>query len=96
MENQAGQPQPPIPETSSFSWSVFANRILKAGFALLVFGAVALLLVEFQQVLPSTPDPLAFAGGAVALLALTLLGVPLVPAAVAGFAAWLLIQHFIL
>jgi len=74
------------------------TRILKAGFFLLVFGAVFIVLIKFNivtdHVIPQGPDPLSLAGGAIVLVALTLIGVPLIPAAAAGVAAWWLFQSF--
>jgi hypothetical protein len=101
MENPPSNSQALVPETSAFSWAVFANRILKAGFALLVFGAVIILLAHFNHMVPSVVSVAtgggvwAVAGGAAVLVLLTVVGVPLVPAAVAGFASWLLIQKFV-
>ena len=95
MENPPSNSQSSTPEISAFNWAVFANRILKAGFALLVFGAVFILLTHFNHLVPDVDTAngaWAFVGGAVMLLLLTVAGVPLVPAAVAGFASWLLIQ----
>ena len=82
-----------------FSLPIFMSQILKAGFSLLIFGAVFIVLVKFSvatgHVIPSSPASLPFAGGAIVLVALTLMGVPLIPAAAAGVAAWWLIQSFL-
>ena len=85
-------------ENRQFDFPTFANRILKAGFALLVFGAIFIVLIKFNSWGPEIPplpsDPIPFAGGAIVLVALTLLGVPIIPAAAAGVATWWLIQDF--
>lgn len=98
MTNPTEQSQPATPQSPSFNWTVFANRMLKAGFALLVFGAVFILLINFNgvvnDIIPSLNNPYAFAAGAIVLVALSLLGVATVPAAIAGFAAWVLIERY--
>ncbi|WP_068818367.1 hypothetical protein [Phormidesmis priestleyi] len=101
MDNPLTNTQEPTLENSEnrqFDFPTFANRILKAGFALLVFGAIFIVLIKFNivtdHVIPPFPDPIPFAGGAIVLVALTLLGVPLIPAAAAGVAIWWLIQDF--
>ncbi|MBD2036577.1 hypothetical protein H6F76_16315 [Leptolyngbya sp. FACHB-321] len=85
-------------ENRQVSFPTFASRTLKAGFALLVFGAIFIVLIKFNaggpEILLFPPDPIPFAGGAIVLVALTLLGVPLIPAATAGVAIWWLIQDF--
>ena len=72
-------------------------QILKTGATLLIFGVVVIILKDFDQatgeLIPSL-DPIPFAGGAVLLVALTVLGVPLIPAAVAGVAGWWVIDSF--
>ncbi len=101
MNNPSSNTQEPgikNSEDTRLSLSAFVNRILKAGLALLVFGAVFIVLLKFNvvtdQVIPSFSDPIPFAGGAIVLVALTLLGISLVPAAVAGVAVWWLVQDF--
>ncbi|WP_008315433.1 hypothetical protein [Leptolyngbya sp. PCC 6406] len=82
-----------------FDWLVFVERMGKASLAIIFTGAVVITLWHFKiiidPILPPTVDPLAFSVGAVVLVALTLLGVPVIPAAVAGIAIWLAAQNFI-
>jgi hypothetical protein len=99
MENLIETTGKPVKESAKnvvFSWSVFIDRVLRAGFMLLIFGAVLILLVHLNGVLP--PDvvifPWAVLGGGVAILALTMLGVPMLPAAVVGVGCWLVLQSF--
>lgn len=93
MDNTSNQ----SPLTTAFSWAVFMDRLLKAGFAVLVFGLVCIILFKVNHVIPVITDglPIAFAGGAVALVVLTLVGLPIIPAAVAGIASFWLLQHFV-
>lgn len=96
MDNTSNQ----SPLTTAFSWAVFMDRLLKAGFAVLVFGLVCVILFKVNHIIPNGPMitdglPIAFAGGAVALVVLTLVGLPIIPAAVAGIASFWLLQHFV-
>jgi hypothetical protein len=99
MENTTNSTPTPTTEVRDwFSWPVFSNRVLKTGFALLIFGGILVILVNFDTSLGnavpdvSQLDPLSFAGAAIALIALTMMGIPIVPAAVAGAALWWLLQ----
>ncbi|MEP0872765.1 hypothetical protein NDA01_23375 [Trichocoleus desertorum AS-A10] len=98
MENPSNSIQWSTIKLAWLSLPIFMTRILKAGFFLLVFGAVFIVLIKFNvvtdHVIPQGPDPLSLAGGAIVLVALTLIGVPLIPAAAAGVAAWWLFQSF--
>ena len=75
-----------------FSWGVFVDRILRASFMLLAFGIVFIALTHFDGYMPPDVAPLSFLGGGLALVALTLLGVPMLPAAVVGVGCWLVLQ----
>lgn len=84
--------------TSKFSVIVFAERILKAGFAILILGAIFIFLKDFDGCLkhPDTcPPPPELLAGAIALMALVLLGVPILPAAVVGLGVWLTIGYYL-
>lgn len=97
MDNIPNKPQASTIEKAPFSFSIFITRTLKAGFALLIFGAVFIFLLKFNiaaDVISHPIDPVSFLGGAIVLVALTLLGVPLIPAATAGVAVWVFIQSF--
>ena len=95
-KNTTASTASPTPENRSFSWAVFASRILKAGFALLVFGFVFVVLMNINNVIgdviPLVSSPIPFAAGSAVLVVLTLLGVEIIPAAAVGVAAWWLIQ----
>lgn len=95
MENTPNNPQEPPIDKAQFDLPIFISRTLKAGFALLVFGAIFIILIKFNvatDVIAHPIDPVSFLGGAIVLVALTLLGIPLIPAATAGVAAWWVIQ----
>ena len=97
MDNTPNTPQENMIEQSQFSFPIFMTRVLKAGFALLIFGAVFIFLIKFNiaaGVISAPVDPVSFLGGAIVLVALTLLGVPLIPAATAGVAVWVFVQSF--
>ena len=91
MEDPSGSTQASTTDNSCFSLRVFIMWTLMAGFALLFFGAVVIMLFNFSlgHIIPPDLHPLPFAGGAIVLVALTLMGVPKIPAAVAGIAIWL-------
>lgn len=93
-------PEQSLAKATAFSWPVFTNRILKAGFAILVFGAVLIVLYQLNalvDIIDHFPpiDPLAFLGAGIAIAALTMLGIPILPAAIvgAGF-LWVLQTNF--
>jgi pheromone shutdown protein TraB len=97
MENPietTGKPEKKSAKNVVFSWSVFIDRVLRAGFMLLIFGAVLILLVHLNVALPPIIFPWAVLGGGIAMLALTMLGVPMLPAAVVGVGCWLVLQSF--
>lgn len=98
MDNTPNNSQTNLIEKVKFSFPIFVSRTLKAGFALLIFGAVFIFLIKFNiatDVISHPIDPVSFLGGAIALVALTLLGVPIIPAATAGIAVWIFIQSFL-
>lgn len=81
---------------------LFLSRLLKSAAALLILGMVGITLYTFQDmagnmtdVLPDQVDPASVAGGAAILVALTLMGVPILPAAIASLSIWWLIQDLI-
>ncbi|MBD2261189.1 hypothetical protein [Pseudanabaena sp. FACHB-2040] len=82
-----------------FSWAIFFQRLTQASFVLLCIGAVLIVLWHFNGsvdvIFPNAAEPLAFLGGAIVLVTLTLLGVPVVAATAAGVAIWLAIQNFL-
>jgi len=84
---------------SKFSWRTFLSRLLQASLMLLAFGLVFIILFHFNIAVdvmtPSAANPIAFAGGAIVLVALTFFGVPVGAATVAGAAIWLAIQNFL-
>jgi hypothetical protein len=92
-------PEQSLAKATAFSWPVFTNRILKAGFAILVFGAVLIVLYQLSTlggiVGPIIIEPWAFLGAGIAIAALTMLGIPILPAAIvgAGF-LWVLQTNF--
>ena len=95
MEDPSGSTQASTTDNSCFSLRVFIMRTLKAGAALLVFGGVFIMLIKSSgHIIPPDLHPLPFAGGAIMLVALTLMGVTMIPAAVAGTAIWWLFQVF--
>ena len=84
-----------------FHVSTSLEQILIRASSLIVFGGVVIILLKFNIIIdpishldPTAIDPIALAGGAIVLVALTFIGIPLIPAAVAGGAIWLLIQKF--
>jgi hypothetical protein len=85
--------------TVRFSWPIFVQRLVQASLMLLCIGPVLILLWHFNgsvdMVFPDGADPLAFLGGAITLVVLTLMGVPAVAATAAGVAIWLAIQNFL-
>ncbi|MBD1858008.1 MULTISPECIES: hypothetical protein [Leptolyngbya] len=95
MENTSNNSQEPSIEKAQFDLPIFVSRTLQAGFALLVFGGIFIILIKFNvatDIIAHPIDPMSFLGGAIVLVALTLLGVPLIPAATAGVATWWVIQ----
>ncbi|MDB9529592.1 hypothetical protein PN498_26615 [Oscillatoria sp. CS-180] len=82
-----------------FSWPIFVQRLTQASLIIFCIGAVLILLWHFNgsvdAVFPDGADPLAFLGGAIALVVLTLMGVPVMAATAAGVAIWLAIQNFL-
>lgn len=96
MEDPSGSTQASTTDNSCFSLRVFIMWTLMAGFALLFFAGFFIMLVNFSSghIIPPALHPLPFAGGAIVLVALTLMGVPIIPAAVAGIAIWWLFQGF--
>jgi hypothetical protein len=91
------------PDTSQnivpFSWPVFVQRLGQASLMLLCIGAVLIVLWHFNGsvdiIFPDGVDPKAFLGGTIVLVALTLMGFPVVAATAAGVAIWLAIQNFL-
>ena len=72
--------------------------MLRAGITLIIFGVAVIVLVKFNVAADSLNpllDPTAFAGGSLVLVVLTLIGVPVIPAAVAGAAVWGLMHSFL-
>lgn len=99
MEDPSGSTQASTTDNSCFSLRVFVMWTLMAGAVLLVFGGVFIMLIKFNfclgHIIPPDLHPLPFAGGAIVLVALTLIGVPIIPAAAAaGIAIWWLFQGF--
>lgn len=98
MDNLPDNPQETQIEKIQFDFPTFIARTLKAGFALLVFGIVFICLVKFNiatDVIAQPLDTRSFLGGAIVLVALTFLGIPLIPAATAGVAVWWFVQSLI-
>lgn len=84
------------------SIGLFLSRLLKSTAALLSLGMVGIALYTFQDmagsmtdVLPDQVYPASVASGAAILVALTLMGVPILPAAIASLSVWWLIQDLI-
>lgn len=94
MEDISTKTQSSTPKNLVFNLPI--GQIIKVGFMLLIFGAIFISLIKFNvaidQVISITPSPVAIAGGSVVLLALTLMGVPVIPATVVGVAVWWLFQ----
>lgn len=71
-----------------FHWPI-VERLVKAS-------AVVIAVIILLNINPiSPPDPRALSAGVVILVALTLLGVPVIPAAAAGIAIWLAAQNLL-
>jgi hypothetical protein len=83
-----------------FSPFMLINHVLKTGLVLLVFGLVVILLFKFNiatdylmSLIPTSTASVV--GGGIIIFALTLIGVPIVPALVAGGTVLFLIEHLI-
>lgn len=78
---------------------MFVQRLGQASLMLLCIGVVLIVLWHFNGsvdlIFPDAIDPKAFLGGAIILVALTLMGIPVVAATAAGVAIWLAIQNFL-
>lgn len=84
------------------SMGSFLERLLKSAATLLILGMVGITIYTFSDmaggmaaVLPDQIYPASVAGGATILVALTLMGVPILPAAIASLSVWWLIQDLI-
>lgn len=87
-------------EQSILSKDLFLSRLIKSTLTLLILGIVFIALYTFSDiaggltdVLPDQVAPASVAGGAIILVALTLMGVPIIPAAIASLSVWWLIQN---
>lgn len=82
--------------TTRFSLPMFVQKLIQSTLTLLFMGSVLIMLYQFNGAISdySTLQPSAFVGMAIAIIALTLMGVPVMGAAAAGAAVWLAIQSF--
>jgi len=95
MENLPDKPQ--INQT--FDLLMFMKGVLQIGFIILIFGGVFILLDKLNIVSDRTlsllePNPWSVVGGGVIIFALTLIGVPLLPAIVAGGTIGFILETF--
>ena len=95
MENLPDKPQ--INQT--FDLLMFMKGVLQIGFIILIFGGVFILLDKLNIVTDEAlsllePNPWSIVGGGVVIFALTLIGVPLLPAIVAGGTIGFIVETF--
>ena len=95
MENLPDKPQ--INQT--FDVFLFMKGVLQISFIILIFGGVYILLDKLNIVTDEAlsllePNPWSIVGGGVILFALTVIGVPLLPAIVAGGTIGVILETF--
>jgi hypothetical protein len=82
---------------------LFVTPTIQLAFNVLIFGVVLIVLFRFNTVIDTgekiistvAVNPIALAGGALFMCALAVLNIPLVAAATAGVAIFLLINQYI-